>query len=108
MSVSGPLDLEPTTILVDGVETRVSFSPTRTRVVAAVPTDVKPGSITRALQKEQFNYRSLQTGAGAGDIDNLARQLAALQTTSEAATTARAAATAAGTGTAAGAGASGP
>lgn len=72
--LSSTLDEVPAEILVDGVPTRVRFSPTRARFVGVVPEDVPVAEITASLTPE-FNFAMMQTGGTAADLTARAERL---------------------------------
>lgn len=85
--VASHLDEVPTQILVDGVPTTVRISPTNTRFVGVVPTDVPTDAITASLRGEGFNFTAMQTGGRAAEITARAERLAAEHAAATAVTT---------------------
>jgi hypothetical protein len=66
-------------ILIDGVPTEVRMSPTRTRFVGALPSDVPSDRIARDLAKEHVSFAALPVG-DATEVTALAQSLIDIST----------------------------
>ncbi|MFB8229074.1 hypothetical protein [Cellulosimicrobium sp. NPDC055967] len=64
------------TILVDGAPTPVRLSPTRTRFVGALPSDVPAAAIEADLARQGFSYATLPVDVPAARVTALAERLA--------------------------------
>lgn len=66
---------EAVTILIDGAPTSVRLSPTRTRFVGALPSDVPSAKIADDLTSQGISFEALSVSETAGEVTDISKRL---------------------------------